>query len=192
MTNKYSIIALASIAVIGVFAFGMLSNTDSTNDIDPNKVTAIYTSQSYTTVDKHDMKKISDDIIEGEIINKYQIVQYRDADGKYVKEKSKKIAETEPYIVYELLTTEVIKNKKIDTKTYTFKTFGGEFNGVHVYTEVPEFEIGDHVVVFLEPSFDGKHHEITSGEFGIYKITNGKAKNANSEVSVKELKDSLR
>lgn len=192
MTNKYSIIALVSIAVIGVVAFDMLSNTDNTNSIDPNKVTAIYTSQSYTTVDKHDMKKISDDIVEGKIINKYQIVQYRDADGKYVKADSKKIAETEPYIVYELLTTEVIKNKKTDTKTYTFKTFGGEFSGIHVYIDVPEFEIGDHVIVFLEPALDGKYQEITSGEFGIYKISNGKAKNANSDISVDELKKSLK
>jgi len=188
--NKLSIITLAAISIIAVGVFSITTNMDNIET--QTNTSGMMVFNSYTTVDKNDMKKISETILEGEIVDKYEILQYRDANGEYVKEKSKKIAQTEPYIVYELLTTEVMKNGKIDTDIVKFKTFGGNMNGIQVFTEVPSFEIGDKVVVLLEPALDGKHYEITSGEFGIYKVTNGKAKNANSEISVKELKDSLR
>lgn len=188
--NKFSIIALASIAIVGVLVFGTLDNSNS--EVSATEITDMYVYNSYTTIDKQKMKKISDSVIEGTIIDKYSIVQYRSADGKYLKEDSKKIAETQPYIVYEVLTTDVIKNKNKDVKVIKFKVLGGEVNGLTVHTEMPDFEINDKVFVFLEPAIDGKHHEITSGEFGIYKISNDKAKNANSEISVAELKNSLR
>lgn len=188
--NKFSIITLAAISIIAVGIFSITTQVDDVETQENKPGMMIH--NSYTTIDKKEMKKISEIIVEGEIVDKYQILQYRDADGNYVKEKSKKIAQTEPYIVYELLTTEVMKNGKTDTSVIKFKTFGGDLNGIQVFTGVPSFEIGDNVVVLLEPALDKEHYEITSGEFGIYKVANGKAKNANSEISVEQLKNSLR
>lgn len=192
--NKFSIIALASIAMIGVMVFGTLNYSDIENNAELNttEITDIYVSNSYTTIDIKTMKNISENIIEGIIIDKYEIIQYRSADGEYLKENSKGIAEKEPYIVYELLATDVIKNKNKDTNIYKFKTFGGNLNTIQIHTEVPEFKVNDKVIVFLEPTIDGEHYEITSGEFGIYKVSNDKAVNANSQISVVELKNSLR
>ncbi len=191
--QKFSIIALASIAVIAVVAFGTLASTGQIdNSVSTSEKQFIMIQNSYTTVDVNQMIEISSDIVQGEIVNKYQITQYRDKDGNYVKANSKEIAQSEPYIVYELLTTEVIKNTKTDTTVYKFKIFGGDLNDIQIFTDMPELKIGDNVIVLLEPSLDGLYQEITSGEFGVYKISNGQATNTNSVISVEQLKESLR
>ena len=188
--NKFAIITLVAISIIAVGIFGITTIVDDVELQENGPGMMVF--NSYTTTDRDAMKEISEKIVEGEIVGKYEIVQYRGVNGSFLDENSNEIAQAEPYIVYELLPTEVIKNRETGTSIIKFKTFGGDLNGIQVFTEVPEFEIGDNVIVLLEPAIDGEHYEITSGEFGIYKVSNGRAKNVNSDVSVEQLKQLLR
>jgi hypothetical protein len=190
--NKISILALATIAIIGTGVLSVISfdNTEVTTN-DTTKTGKIVVHNSYTTTDLSKMKDMSQDIVKGIIVDKYPIIQYRDADGNYVEKDSSEIAETEPYIVYEVKNLQSIKAKNDSHQIYKFKTLGGELNGFTVISEMPEYNIGDTVIVLLHESFDGEYQELVAGEYGIYKLSDKKAINAYETISEDSLFEKL-
>lgn len=170
MTNsKFSIIALATIAVVGVAVFSVLEVQNETSKSGGNK---IIVDNSFTTTKLEELNKISQDVVQGTIISKSHIIQYRDVDGNYVDKDSKAVAEKEPYIVYELKALKKFKTIDGKKQIYTFKTLGGEVGGYTVQTSVPELRIGDEVLILLHEAFDGQYQEIAAEEYGIYKYKN--------------------
>ena len=59
-------------------------------------------------------------------------------------------------------------------------------------TDVPEFKKGDKVIVLLTEAFDGKHQELVSGEFSVYKLEKGKALGKEKNLTEEKLLDKLR
>ncbi len=190
--NKFSILAVITIAVIGsvYFTSTLDSNNVNTTNLKDNQ-NEILVFNSYTTTDLTEMKHMADAVVKGKIVDKYQVIQYRDEFGNYVKEDSPKIAQTQPYRVYELQVTDNIKSSS-STNLYKFKVLGGALNEFTVVSEIPEYQIGDNLVILLHAPFDGEYFEPVSGEYGIYKLEQGKAISHVNTISESSLLEILR
>ncbi len=171
-TNTYSLIALVAISVASVGIFSMTSPQD---EISSESSGYTVVTNLYHTVDLEEQRDLAQDIIEGKIVGKSHIIEYRDVDGNFLEATSDNIAETEPYIVYKLQAEKVVKSNSKTKQIYTFKVFGGEVNGNLIVTATPEFKKGDKVIVLLTEASDGIHQELVSGEFSVYKLEKGKA-----------------
>jgi len=191
--SKFLLIALVAISIASVGIISITTdNAETYNEKTINDGGYTLVHDLYLTTDLEEIRDLSQDIVKGTIVSKTAILEYRDTEGNFLDADSKNIAVTEPYTVYELSTEKSVKSKDNQYKDlYTFKVFGGEINGNKMITDVPEFKEGDKVVVILTEAFDGKHQELVSGGFGIYKIEDGNALGRENNMTEKELLETL-
>ena len=196
--TKYSIV---SILAIGIASVGLISTTFSDNETQPLskpvqtfEPTKTYVDSLYLAehIPLEYQKSVASDIVKGTIVSKSTIVEYRDVEGNYLKKGDSSVVVIEPFTVYELTAENSIKLTDDAKTTYTFKTLGGEHNGNTVITDVPELNVGDDVIVILSEAYDGKHQELQTGVFSVFKIQDKMAVGERQTISEKDLLDSLK
>lgn len=190
MNLRHRIAIFSAIAVVaGISAFVMIPDGQIQNQ--EEKPIGMLVEHSYITTDVKEMKDLSQAVVKGKIIDKYQITQHRDEFGAFVGSDSPTVAESEPYIVYEVQPLEVLKDNG-QHQTYKFKVLGGTYKGLRVEAGFDEYKIGDIVVALLNEPLDGQYYEPVTGPLAVYKLENGKAIGAERSMSESSLLQKLR